>query len=523
MENPTSNQPQACNEGQRVEQALLGAILIDDAVFGEVAQFVERDCFTQPAHALIFDAMETLHERGLEIDPFSVGKMLEEEEKMDAVGGNTYLWDLSSTVASSWHAVTHAHMVREAWMRRRLKEIGMEMQSEKSPLESDVFNEIDAAQDTIASLVSSLPTSRPTDLSYEMNEALREAEKRRLARGMGVLAFGVTTRFNRLDALLGGMREGELHVLAARPSVGKTAFALGLAVAAAQQGKRVLFFSLEMSKGQLRDRMLTMLGGVRHEQVISGDLTEEELRQAGQRIVSFGPLPLLIDDSASIRLGELCAKAKAESTKRGLDMVIVDYLQLVTVPNLRGNIPREQVVGQISRRLKALSKELQLPVLALAQLNRGVETRAEKRPALADLRESGAIEQDADAVMMLHAPARYGIEQYPNGASTAGAVELMLLKNRKGRCGTVYFDFSGARMQFAESPAQEDRYVTVRPNAARSAEKPAGAKDERKARARYEEMLIAPPEFVETFLQVEERMRREKEVDGYEDVTEAPF
>lgn len=520
---PRQDAPRASSTRiQQVEQALLGALLIDGDAFVRLSQIIDRECFTHPAHVIIYDAMEALHTRGLSIDIVTVNRYLRESNGLEGAGGIQYLSDLSMTVASSAHAETHAKILREDWARRRLTELGNDMQAEKSPLESDVFDEVDRAQEELMAILNTLPTARATDFSVEMNEALKEADKARRDRAAGILTAGIPTGFSRLDALLGGMEPGELHVLAARPSVGKTAFALGLAVEAAKElKKRVLFFSLEMSKRQLRRRMLATLGGLNHGRVLSGELTEEELREAGQRIVAYGPLPIMVDDSARIKLGELCAKAKMAASERGLDFIVIDYLQLITVPDARRSTTREQEVAQISGRLKALAKELNVPVLALSQLNRGVEVRAEKRPALADLRESGAIEQDADAVMMLHAPSRYGIAQYPDGSSTDGVVELLLLKNRKGRCGTVYFEFNGNKMRFAESLAQADRYVQVNPIATGKEEKPKW-REARRARARFDDVLSAPPDFVETFIEVEERRMQEGRNEAEEEL-DAPF
>lgn len=483
----------------QVEQALLGALIIDGEALYGVSLIINEACFAAPVHQRIYAALLSLQGRGLSIDLQSVYAAVRSYPELIAAGGLQYLVGLTSLVASAAHAMTHAKLLREHWTRRRLTAIGDGLL--RGTDAEDVFDTIDTTQDELSSLITTLPTERPSKLDKLVNDALLLADKLRKERESGVRTVGVATGYATLDGILCGMMGGELHVLAARPSVGKTAFALGLAVAAARaQKKRTLFFSLEMSKAQLGLRTLSLIGGANHGRLIRGELNAQERTELGQRALEAASLPVWVDDSGAIRLNELCAKARAMAAgESGVDFIIVDYLQLVTVPNVRGNVPREQIVGQISRTLKALAKELNVPVLALAQLNRGVETRAEKRPALADLRESGSIEQDADSVMMLHAQSRYGMRQYPDGSSAEGVVELHLLKNRKGQAGTVYFEFDGEQMRFAESRCQDDRYQRVQPAATAFEEqvvgeraKPRWVASERREQARREELLCTP-------------------------------
>lgn len=485
-------QPVGAPTDAQVEQALLGALIIDGEALYGVSLIINEECFSAPVHRRIYAALLSLQGRGLSIDIHSVYAAVRSYPELIAVGGLQYLVGLTFLVASAAHAMTHAKLLREHWTRRRLTDIGDGLL--RSTDAEDVFDTIDTTQDELSSLITTLPTERPSKLDKLVNDALLLADKLRKERESGVHTVGMATGYATLDGLLCGMMGGELHVLAARPSVGKTAFALGLAVAAARAQKRTLFFSLEMSKAQLGLRTLSLIGGANHGRLLRGELNEQELAELGQRALETASLPVWVDDSGAIRLNELCAKARAMAAgESGVDFILVDYLQLVTVPNVRGNVPREQIVGQISRTLKALAKELNVPVLALAQLNRGVETRAEKRPALADLRESGSIEQDADSVMMLHAPSRYGMRQYPDGSSAEGVVELHLLKNRKGQAGTVYFEFDGEQMRFVESRCQDDRYQRVQPAATAFEERVVGERAKpRWEQARREELLCTP-------------------------------
>lgn len=497
---------------QEVEQALLGALLVDESAFSSVSLVVSGECFTHPAHREIYETMAALRGRGKSIDIISVKAELARRGALAEVGGVAYVASLTGAVASAFHALHHAQLLREHWMRGRMAEIGGEMQGGGAG--GDVFDEMDRAQSALSELAGNLPTSRPTRCDALVNDSVLLA-KRLIQERAGGGTLGVSTGFPALDGRLRGMMGGELHVLAARPSVGKTVLALGLAVGAARAGRRVLFFSLEMSKAQLGLRLLALMGGVSHDRLIGAELTEEEVDAACRRAVPLASAPILFDDSGAIRIQELCAKARAVAMgDGGLGLIIVDYLQLVTVPALRGNVPREQVVAHISRALKALAKELNVPVLALAQLNRGIETRAERRPVLSDLRESGAIEQDADAVMMLHAPSRHGAAQYPDGSSTEGVVELLLLKNRKGRCGTVYLEFYGEEMRFAESKSQFDRYARVEyAELYKGGARRAAPAEARRARARHEEVMSAPPEFI-TMLTELDRQEAERQARG---------
>lgn len=452
-----------------IEQAVLGALLIDDGAIDRVSPLLREECFYIPLHQLIYSRILAVHGRMIEVDLVTINNELNDKE-VDALCPDgrisAYLSDLSMKVASAAHVESHARILWELWARRRLVEMGHGLSRDAGDkCGNDVADVLDAQQDALSALVSSAPQLQFCKMVPLMNDILLSLNRRvaRWAAGGGI--EGVLTGHAVLDELLGGMQAGELHVLAARPSVGKTAFALGVAVAAARAPERwrTLFYSLEMSREQLGLRLLALLGGLEdanYGKIAKAKLTRAELTEIGDRAVAAGALPIEVDDTAAIRLSELCAKARAAAADGdgAVGLVIVDYLQLVTVPNVRGNVPREQVVGQITRTLKALAKELKAPVLALAQLNRGVETRAEKRPSLADLRESGSIEQDADTVMVLHAPERHGLRQYPDGSSTAGVVELHLLKNRKGQAGMVYFDFAGELMRFAEAPDQADRY-----------------------------------------------------------------
>lgn len=498
--NPQRRQPLAPGAGERsleVEQALLGGLLVQGEALYGVSLILNAECFTYPAHRRIYTAMLALQGRGAAIDLVSVGAELRGSPELAEVGGVGYLADLSLKVASAAHAPTHAKILRELWTRRQLVAIGDGLTQGVGAAE-DVFDVIDGAQEELSSLITTLPTERPTRIDTLMNDTLLLVDRLRKERAEGRRTLGVATGLPHLDGLLCGMMGGELHVLAARPAVGKTALALWIAAAVARSAKtRTLFFSLEMSKAQLGLRLLSLVGGVSHAKLIRGALSEEEHQQAGRKALATSMMPVYVDDSPAIRLNELCAKARAQAAGGGVDFIVVDYLQLVTVPNARSSVPREQIVGQISRALKALAKELKVPVLALAQLNRAVETRAERRPALADLRESGSIEQDADAVMVLHAPSRYGMRQYPDGSSTEGIVELLLLKNRKGECGTVYLEFDGDQMRFAESRCQDDRYRPARFAAEAFGAQALGAKpckksEARRGNARYEAMLSAP-------------------------------
>ena len=509
-----------------IEQAVLGALLIDDGAIDLVSPLLREECFYIPLHQLIYSKILVVHGRMIKVDLVTIHNELD-DKGVDALCPDgkisLYLTDLSMKVASAAHVESHARILWELWARRCLVEMGHGLSRDAGDkCGNDVADVLDAQQDALSALVNSAPRLRFCKMVPLMNDILLSLNQRIARRAAGGGLDGVLTGHAVLDGLLGGMQAGELHVLAARPSVGKTAFALGVAVAAARAPERwrTLFCSLEMSKEQLGLRLLAQLGGldgVDYGKIVQAELTEAELAEIGDRAVAAGALPIEVDDTAAMRLSELCAKARAMAVDGdgAVGLVIVDYLQLVTVPNVRNNVPREQVVGQITRTLKALAKELKAPVLALAQLNRGVETRAEKRPSLADLRESGSIEQDADTVMVLHAPERHGLRQYPDGSSTAGVVELHLLKNRKGRAGMVYFDFAGELMRFAEAPDQADRYCRE-PRACSGVGQPPPTRGDRMRIAE----LSCTPFVLPTY---EEVMRAKEEAEARGEVENLPF
>lgn len=428
------------------ERCVLGSILLLNDAIDEVQTQITHVCFYSDSHRRIFKAVQEMYEAGARgIDAVTLRDELERRAELEIVGGTPYILQILETVPHAAHAEYYAKIVREKWLQRSLIEACTESLRDAYHGHSDVEDILSQAEQRIFSIVETGASVDKMSLDDIMKDTLSRIFSRIDA---GEATSGLTTGFNGLDEMTGGFQETELLVLAARPSMGKTALVCNFALAGAATGAGVLLFSLEMSSVELAERFLCMHAKVDGHRVRQGELDEVEqhaLMEASNQLKSY---PLYIDDQAGRTMSQIASISRRLKRKFDIKLIIIDYLQLIESDDKA--MPREQQVSTITRRLKFLAKDLRVPVIALAQLNRGVETREDKRPRLADLRESGAIEQDADIVMFLHRPDAYDPEDRP------GEADLIMAKNRHGPIGTVELVWLRKSLKFGDkSPLQD--------------------------------------------------------------------
>jgi replicative DNA helicase len=425
------------------EQSVLGAILIDRDAVVEVAEFLRPADFYRQANGAIFTAVLELFERREPIDIVTVAETLERSDQLEGIGGRAYLSSLSSSTPTAVHAVQYARIVeRKAVLRNligaagRIAGIGYEDPAE-------IQEAIDRAEAELFAVSQKRIDSGFQKLDSLLHQAYDRLDYLHAHRGE---ISGVRTGFTDLDSLTTGLQKSDLVILAARPSVGKTSLALNIAEhAAVKEKKSVGVFSLEMSKEQLVLRLLSSVANIDSQRLRSGFLEEMDFARIAPAMNALSEAPLYIDDTPSISTMELRTKARRLQAEAGLDLVIVDYLQLMQAATTSRDANRVQEVSEISRGLKALARELSVPVVALSQLSRQPEMRNENEPRLSDLRESGAIEQDADLVMFLYRERDKGAD---DGETDGEVIHLKLAKHRNGPTGSVELWFKKSQTRF---------------------------------------------------------------------------
>ena len=415
-----------------VEQAVLGAMMLEQQALSRAFEILDKSCFYHASHGRIFEAMHTLFEQGTAVDQLTLTEELKRRGQLDDVGGVVYLAKLGSEVATAANIDFHARIVFEKALSRKLIEAASEISERAYAADEDVQTLIDKAEQQLFSLSENQIGEGFEPLDKVMGDAFEHIER---IHAKTDTVLGVDTGFANLNDLTSGFQKGDLIILAARPSVGKTALALTLARnAAVDAGVGVAIFSLEMSKMQLAQRLLSAETKVDLHKLRTGRLTEDDWMHLTRNIDRLAQAPIYIDDSPGISVLEARAKARRQLREYGIGMVVIDYLQLMS-GHLRTQ-SREQEISQISRGLKAMAKELDMPVLALSQLSRAVESRTDRRPQLSDLRESGSLEQDADVVMFIYRPEMYGLKS-PDGESLEGTAEIIVGKQRNGPVDSV--------------------------------------------------------------------------------------
>jgi len=434
-----------------LEEAVLGAMMIDKKGIDDVIDILHSDAFYDVKHQEVYAAIYELFQNSEPIDLLTVSNLLRKKGKLDLVGGDFYLIRLTQKVASSAHIEFHARIILQKYIQRRLISISSEIIESSYDESTDVFDLLDEAEGKLFEVTQGNLKKSSEDAGTLVKQALKKIQEIGNQEGMSGLATG----FTKLDQLTSGWQPSDLIIIAARPGMGKTAFVISMAKnMAIDFNHAVAVFSLEMSSVQLITRMISSETGLTSEKLRKGNLEPHEWEQLNVKVKKLSDAPIFIDDTPSLSIFDLRAKARRLVSQHNVRIIVIDYLQLMTAGgNGKGGGNREQEISTISRNLKALAKELNVPVIALSQLSRAVETRGgSKRPLLSDLRESGAIEQDADIVSFIFRPEYYGMTEWDDDDHTPceGQGEFIVAKHRNGGLDNIRLKFTGHLAKFSD-------------------------------------------------------------------------
>ncbi|MDG5473892.1 replicative DNA helicase [Jeotgalibacillus sp. ET6] len=415
------------------EQAVIGAIFLEPQVLISAAEILMPEDFYRSSHQKIFEVMMSLSDKGKAIDLITVTEELSAAKELEDVGGVSYLSDVAASVPTAANLEYYARIVEEKSLLRRLIRTATTIAQDGYAREDEVENLLGEAERSIMEVAN----RKNTSAFHSMKDVLvRTYDNIEILNSQKGDVTGIATGFNELDRMTAGFQRNDLIIVAARPSVGKTAFALNIAQnVATKTGENVAIFSLEMGAEQLVMRMLCAEGNINAQNLRTGALTDEDWRKLTMAMGSLSNAGIYIDDTPGVRVQDIRAKCRRLKQEHGLGMILIDYMQLIHGNGKPGE-NRQQEVSEISRSLKGLARELEVPVIALSQLSRGVETRQDKRPMMSDLRESGSIEQDADIVAFL-----YRDDYYDKESENQNTIEIIIAKQRNGPVGTVSLAF----------------------------------------------------------------------------------
>lgn len=415
------------------EKSVLGGIFLKPDIFGDVVEILHPNDFYKNGHKLIYEAMRDIYNSGIGIDPIVVVNKLKKNEKFDELVGEQLLFDIISDVPTAANIIEYAKIVKEKATLRRLGEVGTKIVELAYEGYEEVDNILDKAEGMIFKISENVDSKDLVSLKDVIAQEFVRLEK--VYQNKGV-ATGISSGFSDFDQMTSGFHPSDLIILAARPAMGKTAFALNLALNAAMKSKKgVLLFSLEMSSSQLLQRLLSIEAGIGLQKIRNGFLDPDDWGKLGLASMKLSNSEINIADLPNVNVLEIRAIARRLKAAGKLDMIIIDYLQLIKGNSTRGD-NRQQEISEISRALKGIARELDIPIIALSQLSRATEQRADRRPMLSDLRESGAIEQDADMVMFL-----YRDDYYNEDSEDKGLTEVIIGKQRNGPVGTIKLRF----------------------------------------------------------------------------------
>lgn len=434
-------------QAPELEEAVLGALLLDQKVQSDIIDFLHPEMFYTDAHQRIYRVIREIFTSTDPIDMLTVVNALKKSGELEIVGGAYYIAQLTRRVGSAANIEYHARIILQKFIQRRLIEISAEISTEAFEDSADVFDLLDKAEQKLFSISENNLRREHSDMQSLVKDALENIEKASKHDGS---YQGVPSGFAELDRITAGWQKSDLIVLAARPGMGKTAFVLSMARNITVDLKRpVAVFSLEMTGVQLVTRLIASETQLSADKLKRGELKDHEWQQLHSRITNLMNAPLYIDDTPALSIFELRAKARRMKQQYDIQLIIIDYIQLMQAGNDKGN--REQEISNISRSMKSLAKELNVPIIALSQLNRSVETRGGlKKPLLSDLRESGAIEQDADMVAFIYRPEYYKLEEFEDHTPAAGMAELIIAKHRNGALAEVKLRFIAQFAQFTD-------------------------------------------------------------------------
>lgn len=429
-----------------LEEAVLGALMLDKDAVMEVSDILEPDSFYDDRHKKVYEAILELSRNLKPIDMLTVTEQLRVAGDIEAIGGPYFITQLTAKVNSSAHIEYHARIVAQKFIQRQMIRFAADVQNQAYDNSTDVMELLNSAEADLFQISEGNAKKDTVKVDNVIQEAILKIEEAG-QRDDGL--SGAASGFSAMDRLTSGWQPSDLIIVAARPSMGKTAFVLSMLRNMAVVHKQpVVMFSLEMSNVQLINRLIVGETGLTSDKIKTGKLQNYEWEQLDYKIKDLAESPIFVDDTPALSVFEFRSKARRLKMQHGIKMIIIDYLQLMTVGGDAGS--REQEVSMISRTLKGIAKELDLPIMALSQLSRAVEARPDKRPQLSDLRESGAIEQDADIVMFIHRPERYGLTEDAEGNSTKGIAEMIFAKHRNGAVEDVRLKFIAEQAKFTD-------------------------------------------------------------------------
>ncbi len=444
-------QPQALE----IERVVLGALMIDKDAFSIISEIIRPETFYEPRHQKIFLAIRTLNMDEKPVDIMTVVEELKHEGTLESIGGAEYIIELSSAVASSAHIEYHAHVLAQKFLARQLISFASRVETNAFDETLDIDAVMQNAEGELFEISQKNMKTDYTQIDPVIGQAIDAIQKASANKG-GLT--GVPSGYTKLDEKTSGWQPSDLVIIAGRPAMGKTSLALSIAKnIAVDYGQPMAFFSLEMSNVQLVQRLISNVCEIPGSKILNGQLTGDEWERLDKNLRQLTGAPIYVDDTPGLSVFELRTKARRLVREKGVKIIMIDYLQLMNANGMRfGN--RQEEVSTISRSLKGLAKELNIPIIALSQLNRTVENREGlegKRPQLSDLRESGAIEQDADLVLFVHRPEYYRIFQDEKGNDLHGKAQVIIAKHRKGGMGDILLDFKG---EFTRFQNPEDSY-----------------------------------------------------------------
>ncbi|MGQ9819616.1 MAG: replicative DNA helicase [Candidatus Kapaibacteriales bacterium] len=440
------------------EQSVLGAILLDNSTIAKAIEIIDKESFYIEKHKIIFDTIVKMFEKAIQVDLVTLTEELRRIGLLDMVGGSTYLAELMEVVPSPSNIEHYCKIVQERYIRRSLMKVADRIWKDCFDDSIDTLEEVDNAERLIFEIAERrfarnyITIKRLTHDAIDSIMLLKEHGRDGLT--------GVPTGFIDLDNYLGGLQKSDLVIIAARPSVGKTALALSMAYNMGVKKKIPIgFFSLEMSAQQLVLRLISTHSGVNNHKIRTGSFNKDDLRKILANLSDLSSAPIYIDDTPNLNLMELRAKSRRLKTEHKVQAIFIDYLQLIDPPKAES---REREISIISRTLKQIAKELDIPVVALSQLNRSVETRGDKKPQLSDLRESGSIEQDADVVLFIYRPEIYGIKIWPDSKlPTEGLAEIIIGKQRNGPTGAIKLSYRKETLEFVNLESRDLKELNV--------------------------------------------------------------
>lgn len=446
-----------------LEEAVLGAIMLEKDALASIIDIIRPEAFYKEAHQIIFSAITRLFAKTEPIDILTVTNELKFTSELEVAGGPFYIAQLTNRVASAANTEFHTRIIIQKFIQRELIRISSDIIRDAYEDTTDVFNLLDKAENELFSVGENNLRRNYVDMQSLIRNAVKQIEAAKNNQGT---FSGVGSGFTELDRVTSGWQPSDLIVIAARPGMGKTAFVLTVARnAAIDFNKPVAIFSLEMSSVQLVTRLISAEAQLPGDKLRKGDLQSYEWQQLNSKINNLIDAPIYIDDTPSLSIFELRAKARRLKAQHNIQMLIIDYIQLMSGGIERSNGNREQEISNISRSLKSLAKELNIPVIALSQLNRSVEARPSKKPLLSDLRESGAIEQDADMVLFIYRPEYYKQDQGQDGENLQGVAEISIAKHRNGALHDIHLKFISKYAKFVDPDTNDSlAQSTMAPN-----------------------------------------------------------